>query len=453
MNPTLLKILTFLFLCLIQISVNSHDNQQRISTLIEGHWEGAFIKNNSYQKLNIQFYKQGDQMNSLQIIEEWHPQFGEFVLPVKIDLLNQIIFNTGHGKATMKLDSNALEMVGQLEGSLPATYVHLKKVPSPPTPNYNVEEVNIKNGSINLFGHLHQPKNGPFETAIILVGGRGCYAGSTKYDLYAKLLRTYGISVLVFNKRGTGKSTGDCSKATIDDLASDVVACKKYLEDHPNSFKYIGVMGSSAGGWVMVKAEEETDFDFMMSVVGPATSVKDQQLQSMDYGFDFYQLSDKSKADLLEYTNMMFDAKATADNFARFQELLISSEKNGWKELLDDTDIPSDIKGINDLWVRKHNYDPGETLSKYDKPFLAIYGEIDWIVPYKENIDRLKELFSADRKALLNTVVASDAEHGTETKGKYISLANDNSYWRFFRISPKVQIEIIGFLRKYEFVK
>ena len=45
--------------------------------------------------------------------------------------------------------------------------------------------------------------------------------------------------MLVFNKRGTGKSTGDCSLATIDDLANDVIACKNYLAQHANNYENI----------------------------------------------------------------------------------------------------------------------------------------------------------------------------------------------------------------------
>jgi len=104
------------------------------------------------------------------------------------------------------------------------------------------------------------------------------------------------------------------------------------------------------------------------------------------------------------------------------------------------------------LWVRRHNYDPGKKLTAFNKPFLAIYGEIDWIVPYKENIERLHKLFPNERQKLLKTVVAHDAEHGTETKGKYIELSEGESYWRFFRISPVVQIEIIEFLKIHGFI-
>lgn len=191
----------------------------------------------------------------------------------------------------------------------------------------------------------------------------------------------------------------------------------------------------------------------MISVVGPSTSVLDQQLQSMTYGFDFYQLPESAKVGLVTYTKMMFDAEATAANFAKFQTLLEATQQMGWDELLDDTDILASVSGINHLWVRRHNYDPGPTLSNYNKPFLVIYVEIDWIVPYKENVERLRELFRADREDLLQVVIAHDAEHGTETQGKYVSLEGSTSYWRFFRISPSVQVGMIDFWMKNQFIQ
>lgn len=432
-------------------TATAQTSADKVFEILEGNWQGAFIKNNSFQKLDLQFYKEGDQIKSLQIIEEWHPQFGEFVLPVEIDSIGKITFNTGHGKAIMELDNKSLELFGSIESSLPSIYVHLKKVPLSPVPDHEISEVEITNDSITLFGHLHKPRLAS-KTAIIIVGGRSCYAGSTRYNLYAKLLRSYGVTVLVYNKRGTGKSTGDCTLATIDDLASDLVASKNYLAGL-NTFEHIGVLGSSAGGWVMTKAEEKTDFDFMISVVGPSTSVRDQQMQSMNYGFDFYKLPEPARKDITEYTEMMFDAKANQKNYDRFVELLEKGKKDGWDQLLDDTDIPANTAAIDSLWVRRHNFDPGNVLSKFDHPFLAIYGEIDWIVPYRENVDRLENLFSGDRKENLNVVIAHDAEHGTETKGKYISLKKDTSYWRFFRISPSVQIGIIDFLKKYSLIQ
>lgn len=441
----------FVFLFLLGSTLGGQSLKERQIELMQGYWEGAFIKGNAYQQFDIRFYKRDDKLLSLQVIEEWHPIFGEFELPVEIDSIGNITFNTGYGKAKMLLDTNYLEITGFIENTNPSINVHFKKVPRPPVSDYTVEEVIINNGEVNLFGHLHLPKHSVAKSAIILVGGRGCYAGSTKYDLYAKVLREYGLAVLVFNKRGTGKSTGNCDQATIKDLASDVVACKKFLVNRSEGFLKIGVLGSSAGGWVMVKAQEiaKTSFDFLISVVGPSTSVKEQQFQSMEYGLEFYNLPEPARTSLRAYTDLMFNASGGQKEFDQFQQLLQLADQQGWKTLLDDTDIPGSPEEINQLWVRRHNYDPQKGLSEFNNPFLAIYGKRDWIVPYKENIERLNELFNKDRQKLLTTVVAFDAEHGTETTEKYVSLGQKSTYWHFFRISPQVLIEMIDFLEKH----
>ena len=230
------KLFSMFLLWFVATGLQAQLSPEQVWKRLEGHWEGSFIKGNASQPLKIHFYQKDKAYYSLQIIEEWHPQFGEFELPVSIDSLGTITTNTGHGKAVLTLDPGNLELTGYLDKTVPTLYVHLKKVPPPPTANHTVEAVYVQHKGITLGGHLHLPDR-PSGTAVILVGGRGCYAGSTKYDLYAKILREYGVAVIAFDKRGNGQSTGDCHSATIEDLAEDVFAWKKYLEARPENFQ------------------------------------------------------------------------------------------------------------------------------------------------------------------------------------------------------------------------
>ena len=256
-----------------------------------------------------------------------------------------------------------------------------------------------------------------------------------------------------FTKRGNGESGGNCDSATIDDLAQDLQACRRYLNDTYPEISKIGVLGSSAGGWVMLRSHEIDPFDFLIGVVGPSTSVYDQQMQSMQYGLDYFKLAPEAKAPLLEYTQMMFKAKPRKRQWNRFQELLQVAESQDWKKLLEGTDIPESQEGIEQLWVRRHAYDPGPMLENIHVPYLAIYGEADWVVPHEENVALLNEAFKGQRKELLTTVVAPEAQHGTEVDAAKIELAGGQSYWRFFRISPRVTLSIISFLEKHELVR
>ncbi|MEO1513712.1 MAG: alpha/beta hydrolase [Bacteroidota bacterium] len=440
--------LLLLLLCpLLSISQSPNDQQ-----LLLGWWEGAFIKANSYQKIELNFTQKDQEVFGFQVMEEWHPSFGEFQVPVQIDSTGTIRLTTGYGKAELKLDKNNLELLGQITDVSPIIYLHLKKVPPKPTPNYRIEEVSINSRGAKIAGHLHIPQNSQHHTAIIIVGGRGCYPSEPQYDLNAKFLREYGVSVLAYQKRGTGQSTGDCATASIQNLATDLKNVKEFLASHPNNYQKIGVLGASAGGWTMTKAQEMTDFDFMISIVGPSTSVKEQQLQSMDYGSEFFNLEPQALQNLETYTKLMLEADATEETFAQMNALLANAEQEGWKQLLEDTDVSSSVEGLNNLWVRRHAYAPKNVLMTYDKPFLAIYGEKDWIVPHEENIQLLEECF-ANRKDQLTTLVVHGAGHGMETEAEWINLDPNRSYWRFFRISPALRIAMIDFLHKHNLIK
>ena len=446
-----MKYLSLLLLLVSSFTVSGQDTIDVPVDLL-GSWEGAFIKENSYQKIAIDFYRRDNQLYTLQMMDEWYPTFGEFEVPARILENGQIAFGTGYGLAELTLDPNNLEMVGQLDGFNPAIYVHLKRVADRPAPNYMIEEVTIPSSDkINLYGHLHLPTTNPVKTAIILVGGRGCGADATRYNLYAKFLRSYGVAVLAYQKRGTGNSTGDCSLATIADLAEDVVSAAQFLSARLENFENIGVLGISAGGWVMTKAQTMNDFDFMASVVGPATSVEEQQQQSMEYGANFFQLPEDARTGLREYLELMFRAAPNETDYDRMQELLSQAEDQGWRGLLEGTDIPAEVQEIDQLWVRRHQFDPKPVLGNYQQPFFAIYGERDWIVPPAENVRRLEELF-ADRPELLTIAIAYNAEHGMEMETRYVELDNNQSYWHFYRISPQLRIELVNFLRKHQLI-
>lgn len=423
-----------------------------IETKLLGNWEGAFIKANTFQKIEVEFSLKEGKLIAFQQMEEWYPNYGEFEVEVQIDSTGTLQMATGYGKAIIKIDSNNLEILGEVQGKSPVLYLHLKKKARVPESDYLTEELKIASGNFKLAGHLHLPKYQTSKTAIILVGGRGCYADDTEHNLYAKFLRQYGIAVLAYQKRGMGNSSGSCEDASIEDFAQDLSAAHSHLAQRKENFEKIGVLGISAGGWVMAKASETTPFDFMISIVGPASSVRDQQIQSAEYGCDLFGLSEQAKNNLLEYTQLLFDAKPTDQEYRRLQKLLATAEKEGWNSLLEKSDIPASAQEMEKLWVRRHNYDPKKALEKFDQPFLAIYGEKDWIVPADENTKLLKSYFK-NAPNMLRSQVAYQADHGMEMGSKWINMDGNQSYWHFYRTSPELPILLIDFLDQFDLIE
>ena len=53
------------------------DLSESVSRQLIGHWEGAVIKGNSSQSLEVEVYKRNGKLMSLQVLREWWPAFGD----------------------------------------------------------------------------------------------------------------------------------------------------------------------------------------------------------------------------------------------------------------------------------------------------------------------------------------------------------------------------------------
>ena len=451
MKRSFVAVLLFLSLVGAVKATATPPKQAHFVDELTGFWNGAIIKANSSQSFKVTFYYKESKLISFQELDEWNPAFGEFEREVSITKEGKLTGIFGLGKGEAVLDPKRLVISGRILEREPSVYFHLKKEPAPPKERFELVPLEINSGGQKLYGHLHKPLSSSLRTAVIYVGGRGCYAGATDRNLHAKLLRRYGIAVAAMQKRGTGKSSGDCKSATIDDLARDVAATAQHLRQSGFGIKNVGALGESAGGWVIARASELARLDFLISIVGPSTSVRAQQMQSMRYGSDLYGLTDKAKKNLKEYTELMFDADPTPENLSRFEVLLDGAKNEKWFELLEDTDIPKTVDSIGNLWVRRHAFDPEAAWKRFQGPALVLLGEKDWIVPKTENIAGYKAAFEGTRADKLTLILATGADHGMTMESKSIQLGSGRSYWQFFRVTPVVRVEMVRFLRKNGF--
>ena len=131
------------------------------------------------------------------------------------------------------------------------------------------EDVRFANGSIQLAGTLISPVTGGKHPAIILVHGSGP-ANRESMLPFARFLIRHGVSVLGYDKRGVGGSTGSWNTASFDDLAGDVVAAFEYLKTRSDvDSRQIGLLGVSQAGWIMpLAAVRAKDLAFLISISG-----------------------------------------------------------------------------------------------------------------------------------------------------------------------------------------
>lgn len=152
------------------------------------------------------------------------------------------------------------------------------QTPQPPFP-YATEEVTFENpsGSSLLSGTLTLPEKMTGETPVVLmVTGSGLQNrdeemfGHKPFAVIADYLARNGIASLRYDDRGFGQSTGDVTKATTMDFASDAEAGLQFLKSD-GRFGKVGVIGHSEGASIsFILANMEIKPDFVIGIGTPA---------------------------------------------------------------------------------------------------------------------------------------------------------------------------------------
>lgn len=399
---------TILLLFLIQIAYSQGP---------KGHYEGSLTRNGSIQLISFDF---NTDRTSYDI-----PEIGYMdVIPEKIsqskDSLNFKIF---YGDFYCFLDPKTGDITGVSKDVKPEMKIHLKSAGTKEK-NFIEEQIIFANRDINLSGALYKPKKSekpiPY---VILVHRSGWEDRETAwYHSLAYILASKGIGVLLYDKRGTGKSTGNFSQADFNDFADDAASAFNYLKTRNDlNFGKIGLLGASQGGWVVpLAANKVSNCGFAILVVGPAVSLYEQDIHRVQYTLKDEGYSKESIDSALRYSRLFF--KYIQSNKAKDWEAVQknASEIKGQK-WIDYLDIPQSKTGDDVLWWRKNKYDPKEALSTIKCPVLSILGDKDVLVPPAENIGKM-ESYLTKASVTHQIVTVKDCGHDMITINKVDSI-------------------------------
>ena len=426
-----------------------------------GYYEGAVIRGNSVSLLTADIVAEGDSLVIETNVKEW-----TYYPPRKSTLSKNgsvVKFNSYFGQVTGVFDSLYGEIIGTISSASPSLDVHLKKVRKPPSlPVESIKDtLNLEDIKLPVEVLIPKGLNYPISAAIY-VPGRGCRSANQSLNR-AKILAQYGLATVVFDRRGYQSTGFDCNQTTIDMHASDLALVLDHVKTIPAiDSKKIGFVAGSYGAWVAQKASGlRTDqVAFIITTVGASTSVKQQQLDNAVY-YTRERLGGDPRIieQIQEYTLLEYDDKSNPQKvFSRMQDLLKEADKLGWRRILSKDDIPSSPEDLQNLWVRKNQYDPTLDLSNFKGPYLSVLAEKDRVVPPNENVSRLKSIFNKSQKTNYRIAVIPSAphrmEHGNIVRdlGRIAQLRSNVYYFKFDRVVPGAMNEMITFLRDFGFI-
>ncbi len=279
---------------------------------------------------------------------------------------------------------------------------------------FSIDSISIPLEDGELHAYLYQPNSdGKYPAAIVMHGGGNNYDQLMNVPWYfARRAAGCGIITLIYDKRGTGRSTMDYSTADFNDFVSDASTTIYYLNSHAKvDTNNIAAFGVSQGGRLVgVLAARNPKVDMIANVSGPINSVvltrKFSQLNSIR--------SSNASEELINSITPYWE---------RHYDLLESNNQAALEKL--DAEIVELRKEYSRNWlpplsseIRSHPIENSFNFNFFDEyarvtiPWLNIYGENDRIVDAKTSSKNLERIRSQSGNERIEIIVLPNSGHG-----------------------------------------
>jgi uncharacterized protein len=306
---------------------------------------------------------------------------------------------------TFKQGAGSTPMVFRRVGEVPM--ITRRQDPKKPYP-YDEEEVSYRNvkDNVKLAGTLSLPRNGHRKhPAVILISGSGpqnrdsLIAGHRPFLVLSDHLTRQGIAVLRVDDRGTGDSDLGSLAATSENLMGDVLAGVDFLKTRKEiDPKRIGLIGHSEGGMIApMAAARSRDIAFIVLLAGPGQRGEDVIYTQTELMHRASGTNPETIASALVLTRTILGvAKAESDEkrieegvnaaIAKHTSAMNESQRKAFEP------IAASVKAFMPMyklpWFRYFvSFDPAPILKQVRIPVLAVNGELDLQVAWKENLD------------------------------------------------------------------
>lgn len=305
----------------------------------------------------------------------------------------------------------------------------------------DVTDVVFDGAGVQLAGRLVMPEGDARVPIAVLVHGSEHSSALDSYSLQRQL-PAEGIGVFVYDKRGTGASTGTYTQNYLL-LANDAIAAvheaRRLAGDRAGK---IGYQAGSQGGWVAPLAARIEPVDFLIVGFGLAVSPLDEDRQAIEQDLTSRGYGPEVVAKAMEVA----DATAAIivngfrDGYDQLAKVRARYGDEPWFEhvrgnisfyLLDTPEATAREEGPAILSGVPAHYNPMPVLRNLDTPQLWILAENDSEAPSDETQRRLRGLAAQGKP--ITVAVFPDTDHGiyeyeTTGEGKRVFTRNPDGY-------------------------
>jgi pimeloyl-ACP methyl ester carboxylesterase len=272
------------------------------------------------------------------------------------------------------------------------------------------QELTIQSGDVSLGATLVAPTSQEKLPAVVVLHGSGDDSRANQYYwLLADEFNRRGFAVLLYDKRGSGASTGNWRQAPFSAVIDDAVAAAAALRRHPSiDSTRVGVWGGSEGATIAPEVAARAGLAFVVMQSGPTVTFAEQNLHQTRLQVQGMTSDSAQQEAAMRMQRLKHQIARSGNGWEEFQTMMAAAAGTPYAGLAG----PSSRNDYWWSWYRtKLDYTPIPFLEKLRVPVLAIWGSADILVP----VERSRVAFDQARRPLQvpgdSAVVIEGADH------------------------------------------
>jgi dipeptidyl aminopeptidase/acylaminoacyl peptidase len=280
-------------------------------------------------------------------------------------------------------------------------------------PGVIAQDLQFANGAVHLAGTVYLPANGNHLPAVVALHEAGTATrDAALFQHLTEGLPAMGVAVLIYDRRGSGKSTGSLNDVDYEALADDAIAGQQALATlariDPNR---IGFWGLSQGGWLAVLAAGRSkSAAFAISVSAPLVTPERQMEFATTNLLTIRGYSHRDVQEMLDARKAWIGYLKGTNSRAVAVGALQKVETKPWFGLAfmpEASTLTSDPE--HSSLPRKMDDDPILAVHNVRVPLLFIYGGADPWIPVAQTVEQLQAL--AKQRSNIRYAVIAGASH------------------------------------------
>jgi len=306
----------------------------------------------------------------------------------------------------------------------------LHRTASPQFP-YSMTGVVFRNGPVSLSGTLHIPRGKGPHPAIVMLQGSGPETRWGANRFWADYFGRRGIACLIYDKRGTGKSTGDWKTSDFNALADDALAGVRLLLSQTGiDPKKIGIHGHSQGASIApLVASKSESVAFVLADAASGIPMWQAEIFSQQSGARHSGLSSRDVASAEKFIERAVQVERSGIGYDALRSEYKAEQQSGaaW---IQGIPLPPEDSYFIRFFPTIANYNPADYWKLIHVPVLIVEAGEDERVPVAPSVAAIQQALSENGNPDFTIVVFPQASH-TLVNG---SRAGEPFHWS--RITP-----------------